>query len=281
MPNLSATYQLICAIEMTFERTESPDKQAPKSERQTELSADLWKNMQLTQDSSSVADPALASAAAHLPGLVLVADNVGKNYINNKPVDYLNSELMSETPVLDNTKLGDTIQRWGNPSQDFCDQISQAWNSLPEANELKNAGVTVVAEDALRGENGSTGLYDPDAKRILIAPVGTADLPNLLYTTHSNDPKRTLKHEAGHALYQIRSLDNWQEFQTAYTNESANLSPEIREELSHMLGKNGQSETYADIYSAVRGSPSYRSDLIQQNLPQTWNLVKSSLSSAI
>jgi len=158
----------------------------------------------------------------------------------------------------------------------FRNALISAWQEIPAAQKdtLMQAGVRIVVPTTLTGEGGSDGLFDPNTNLVYVSPKSVDQAGPLSYSVKTKDPGGTLKHELGHALYASLHLDQWQSFQDVYKQESANMPQDQRELLSHFVGKDGASETFAELYAAAQGRTSSRISVLKAAFPKLNNMVQ-------
>lgn len=159
---------------------------------------------------------------------------------------------------------------------EFYQKVVDAWNSLPlrEQQLLKSAGVIVICKDILVGHDGTPARFfhatknTPPTIHIGNKISGKFDYSRVSYG--SPDVAGSLKHEAGHALFDILNISSRADFSKIYQQE---LSKIPKDSLGDTQLDN-PSHVFGECYAIIRGRQSNRVQFIKENFPRTLKYVE-------
>ncbi len=181
-------------------------------------------------------------------------------------------------------KLGplENIKIEGTVSDQFLKELRAGIKQIPENERrfLEKAGVKIVGKDIVNGHAGSPAIYDPESKNVVVGVAGflegsdtTAESSQLSYRLSARNPDiaGSLKHEVGHAIFDMLKLEQMQELKTVIAEERAKVRNDDKNALSHLL--EDDDEIFAESYAFIRGRESSRVNALIMNFPKTIALI--------
>jgi hypothetical protein len=184
------------------------------------------------------------------------------------------------------------LDRRADVSDEFAKKVEDTIEELPQSDrdELEKQGYKIIAakkttdadpslvNDHPRDWPPGTTWDNADGgrfgKKIVVAEtmkVGDDFVP-------STRTEGVLRHETGHAVDSVKDGHNDQAFKDAYEKDVAAMPPDVREKLKYFLqeGDAGKEETYANVYSTLRGSTPNPDEkaLFEKYFPNTVKAVK-------
>ncbi len=182
-------------------------------------------------------------------------------------------------------------------SPEFVARVQRAYDSLPaeQRKALEDSGYKVIVgakvtdiEPSLKYElprghlPGVTwdhldGFHNANTKTIAVAETHLDRSGNV---NKSQRAEGVLKHESGHAMdVALGYFSQTPEFEQAFQQDAAKLSPFEKMKLQYLLNKEGgagKSETFAEVYGAINGASSNPSetDATLRQFPNVAKLVR-------
>ncbi|MCW5824215.1 MAG: hypothetical protein KIT34_15530 [Cyanobacteria bacterium TGS_CYA1] len=190
--------------------------------------------------------------------------------VDNTPKSIKNGELK---PLYDYSPL---ISKDNEVSIDFYRKVVEAWFSLPEIerNELIGAGVIVRCKEVVNGEKGTPAAFFHATKsngpEIHIGATGTDTQSAVSIFNENRDVSGSLKHEAGHAFFDIFDLAHDTNFSKLFYRDFLKLPKDMKNDPQY---KN-QSHVFAECYAFVRGRQSDRVNLVKEHFREVRKFVE-------
>lgn len=162
-------------------------------------------------------------------------------------------------------------------SQEFYQKVVDAWSSLPEKerNAIEAARVNIFCKNSVTGEDGSPAVFYPEENsfnaEIHIGMLGRGGQGPILVRSENRDIPGSLKHEVGHAFFEILKVADKPEFLRLFESELAQIPPDY---LKDNPSTRNKKHIFGECYATIRGRESPRVDNVKKFFPNTLEYVE-------